>query len=340
MTAVINYDRPVKNLIDALSDTGHVTHTAYKKTGVTFHHNAGRLSHEGVLNVWQTRPASAHFDVDRAGAVCQYVKVNEYAWACASGEGNRKTISIEMANSSTGGNWPVSETTWKSAARLAGWLFARVIGHRPSRSNVYFHHDWASTSCAGPYMDSVEDELIAEVVKAYEYFTSSSSAPRPAQPNRGPRKSSSQIAAEVWAGKWGTAPERYDRLRSAGYDPDLIQSLVNRGVGKNGGSSSSSSRSSRKSNSAVAQEVIDGEWGNGEDRKKRLAKAGYNYTTVQNEVNRILGAPKAGGRRSTRQLAKEVIDGDWGNGAERKRKLTAAGYSYNVVQAEVNRQLS
>lgn len=36
-------------------------------------------------------------------------------------------------------------------------------------------------------------------------------------------------------------------------------------------------------------------------------------------------------------VAKEVIDGKWGNGAERKRKLTQAGYDYSEVQAIVNR---
>jgi len=36
------------------------------------------------------------------------------------------------------------------------------------------------------------------------------------------------------------------------------------------------------------------------------------------------------------QLAREVIQGKWGNGAERKQKLTAAGYDYNAVQARVN----
>ncbi|WP_026507130.1 hypothetical protein [Butyrivibrio sp. MC2013] len=36
------------------------------------------------------------------------------------------------------------------------------------------------------------------------------------------------------------------------------------------------------------------------------------------------------------QIAKEVIQGKWGNGAERKAKLTAAGYDYDKVQALVN----
>lgn len=36
------------------------------------------------------------------------------------------------------------------------------------------------------------------------------------------------------------------------------------------------------------------------------------------------------------ELAKEVIDGKWGNGVDRRNKLTAAGYDYNVVQSKVN----
>lgn len=40
--------------------------------------------------------------------------------------------------------------------------------------------------------------------------------------------------------------------------------------------------------------------------------------------------------KSVSQLAQEVIAGKWGNGAERKQKLTAAGYNYSAVQKEVN----
>lgn len=40
-----------------------------------------------------------------------------------------------------------------------------------------------------------------------------------------------------------------------------------------------------------------------------------------------------------RQIALEVIDGKWGNGAERRKRLTAAGYDYKSVQALVNKIL-
>ena len=40
-----------------------------------------------------------------------------------------------------------------------------------------------------------------------------------------------------------------------------------------------------------------------------------------------------------RQIALEVIDGKWGNGEERRKRLTAAGYDYKSVQALVNKIL-
>ncbi len=167
----ISYDQPVKDLVAGLSATGHVNHQSNQKTMVTLHHNAGVLSHEDVLNAWKTRQASAHFDVDGSGRVAQYVKVDEYAWACGNTQGNERSISIEMCNSAGAPNWPVSDVTWKSAARLAGWLFAHVIGTRPTSATLVPHHHWYSTSCFGPYMDSIYPRVLTEAQLAYDTFT-------------------------------------------------------------------------------------------------------------------------------------------------------------------------
>lgn len=169
--STIAYDKPVKNLIAGLNATGHVTHVTHRKTKVTLHHNAARLSHEGVLDVWKTRPASAHFDVDGWGHLAQYVIVNEYAWSTGTTQGNQESISIEMANSAVGGNWPVADATWQEAARLAGWLFARVIGVRPNNSNLMPHRYWKPTACAGPYIDSIWTKILVAAQAAYDNFT-------------------------------------------------------------------------------------------------------------------------------------------------------------------------
>lgn len=56
--------------------------------------------------------------------------------------------------------------------------------------------------------------------------------------------------------------------------------------------SSGTITSSKKSNEEIANEVIQGKWGNGQDRKNRLTNAGYNYQAVQNIVNQKLGATR------------------------------------------------
>ena len=44
--------------------------------------------------------------------------------------------------------------------------------------------------------------------------------------------------------------------------------------------------------------------------------------------------------KSVREVAQEVINGLWGNGDERRRRLTEAGYDYDVIQRAVNDLLS
>ena len=93
-----------------------------------------------------------------------------------------------------------------------------------------------------------------------------------------------------------------------------------------------------KSVTDIAKEVIQGKWGNGSARKTNLTKAGYDYATVQAEVNRLVKGetPK---KKSNEEIAKEVINGKWGNGSARKKRLTDAGYNYSVIQALVNKML-
>lgn len=93
--------------------------------------------------------------------------------------------------------------------------------------------------------------------------------------------------------------------------------------------------SNKKSNEEIAKEVLDGKWGNGQERKNKLTAAGYNYSAVQSIVNTLL-QPKVVSK-SVETVAKEVIQGKWGNGNDRKKKLEAAGYDYAKVQKAVNK---
>ena len=102
---------------------------------------------------------------------------------------------------------------------------------------------------------------------------------------------------------------------------------------------SQASGSGKKDVTTVAKEVLAGKWGNGNDRKEKLQAAGYNYAEVQAEVNRLSKGGSSSNKKSVTEVAKEVLNGKWGNGDARKKKLQAAGYDYNAVQKEVNRLL-
>ncbi len=84
-----------------------------------------------------------------------------------------------------------------------------------------------------------------------------------------------------------------------------------------------------KSVEELAQEVIAGKYGNGEDRKQAL---GDRYAEVQARVNEIL-APTPKPSVDILDLVRKTIRGDFGNGEERK---SALGSNYDEVQRQVN----
>ncbi|QAY17123.1 endolysin [Streptomyces phage Madamato] len=164
------------------------------------------------------------------------------------------------------------------------------------------------------------------------FFSGSYQSPSsPSTPSTPDKKSVTEIAKAVLRGEYGNNPQREQKLRAEGYNPSTVQLEVNRIMGGD--------KPVKKTVSQIANEIIEGRggWGNGADRVSRLKKAGYDANKVQAEVNRLL-TPKGETKPklTISQVATQVIRGDWGNGAERKSRLTKAGYNYNAVQAEVN----
>ena len=150
------------------------------------------------------------------------------------------------------------------------------------------------------------------------------------------KKSNTEIAQEVIAGKWGNGATRKTRLQAAGYDYNAVQAEVERLMKK-----PEPPKPVLKSVDVIAAEVMAGKWGNGDARKQALIKAGYDYAKVQAAVNKLAKgetkpAPKPA-KKSNAEIAKEVMNGLWGNGDDRKKRLQAAGYNYSAIQAEVNK---
>lgn len=87
--------------------------------------------------------------------------------------------------------------------------------------------------------------------------------------------------------------------------------------------------------------VIEGNYSNSVKRRTLSVNGkyirGYGVPKYDQET---AAKPQATVKKSVEELAKEVIAGKWGAGADRKTALTKAGYDYNAVQAKVNELLS
>jgi hypothetical protein len=84
-------------------------------------------------------------------------------------------------------------------------------------------------------------------------------------------------------------------------------------------------------NYLAAVDVMNGKYGNGEERKRRLAAAGYDYWAVQHLVNGLANGYDA--------VARDVIAGKYGNDQYRVNALRSAGYDPAMVQDIVNAML-
>lgn len=66
---------------------------------------------------------------------------------------------------------------------------------------------------------------------------------------------------------------------------------------------------------------------------------GYSVPKYKEASGDSTPAPAPTPEKTVEELAKEVIAGKWGNGTDRKNRLTASGYDYATVQAKVNELL-
>lgn len=74
----------------------------------------------------------------------------------------------------------------------------------------------------------------------------------------------------------------------------------------------------------LIRQVLDGKWGYGSDRIRRLDAAGYDGQFVQDKIDEYY------------DVAYDVIVGKWGNGWNRREALQGVGYDYELVQRIVN----
>ena len=78
---------------------------------ITIHHMAGVLTLEafGDIVASPTRAMSSNYAVDYNARVGMFCEEKHRSWCTSSKENDYHAITIEVSNSSVGGNWPVSD---------------------------------------------------------------------------------------------------------------------------------------------------------------------------------------------------------------------------------------
>lgn len=355
----MSYSSLISGVVPAYTGNYTQGRRGYKICKITPHHMAGRLTGEQCGRIFQRegRQASSNYGIGYDGRIYGYVDEENRAWTSSNATNDCQAITIEVANSENGGNWPISDAAWESLINLCVDICKRYgfrLEYTGDRNGSLTRHNmFANTNCPGPYLQERFPSL-ASIVNDRLDGSQPSPEPQPVpEPSTDHKLGETVTINGVYTASNST--KKLNPLRNTGTITRIIPGARNPYLLDNGNlgwvnddciisgnnPNPQPTPAPSKSIDELAQEVINGKWGNGSERRQRLEAAGYDYNAVQNRVNEILlGKPSIPNKKSNEEIANEVIRGNWGNGAERKRRLTEAGYDYNAIQKIVNKKLS
>lgn len=143
-----------------------------KNEVIVIHHMAGKLTVEQCGNVFapSSRKASSNYGIDGNGRIGLYVEEKNRSWATSSRAIDSRAITIEVANSVAGGNWPVSDKAMASLINLCVDICKRngikKLNYTGDKNgNLQMHKWYAATGCPGAYLESKFPYIANEVNK-------------------------------------------------------------------------------------------------------------------------------------------------------------------------------
>jgi len=285
---------------------------------ITPHCVVGQLTVESIGNVFapSSRQASSNYGIGKDGRVGMYVEEKNRSWCSSSNANDQRAVTIECASDITE-PYAMNSAVYNTLIKLCTDICRRngknkliwfgdknkTLNYSPkSNEMVITVHRWfANKSCPGDWLYSRLGDLASKVTD-----------------NLGGGSSS--------GGGGGT--------NSFPATPFLVKVIISDLNIRSAPSMSGKVKGQTGKGTFTIVEVSDG-WGK--------LKSGAGWIYLENPSYCTIGGSASsggsGGGKSIDTLAREVIKGLWGNGADRKNRLTAAGYDYNAVQKRVNELL-
>ncbi len=143
---------------------------------ITIHHMADDIPLERLGEVFAEpdRRASSNYAIDTRGRVALYVEEANRAWTSSSPENDHQAVTIEVANDETGGDWHVSDASYKALLTLCTDICLRngietLVYTGDPEGNLTIHKMFSDkTECPGPYLERKMPEVAEEVNRRLE----------------------------------------------------------------------------------------------------------------------------------------------------------------------------
>lgn len=332
----------------------------YKVCKFTPHHMAGVLTADQCGRIFQNsgRQASSNYGIGNDGSIACYVGEENRAWTSASSSNDCQAITVEVSNSSTGGQWPISDAAWNSLVKLAvdvckRYNFRLIYDNTPNGS-LTRHNMFANTNCPGATLQSRLPEL-AETVNRILDGNQPSPEPEPT-PSTGRKVGDVVTINGVYTASNST--KKLNPSRTTGTITRIINGASNPYLLDNGNlgwvndsviveNSQPAPAPSKKSAEEVAKEILYsanyGDWGTGQERKDKLQTEGYDYNEVQGIINRLAN----GGSSNSNSQSTSINVGDRVRIKSSAQKYTTGqtipnwvkNNTYTVMQISGNKSL-
>lgn len=299
----MGYSKLCSSIVPAAADNYSKGRSGYKICKFTPHHMAGVLTGEQCARLFQnsSRNASANYCIGNDGRIVGCVDEDNRAWTSSSKSNDCQAITVEVSNSKTGGNWPISEAAWNSLVDLAVDVCTRhgfrLVYDGTANGSLTRHNMFAATACPGKYLQSKFEELARVVNERLDKANEEPEVKPVPAPTTKHKVGETVTINGVYTSSNSTT--KLTPLRNSGKITKIVAGALNPYLLDNGNlgwvndkciveTKKEEPKPAKKSVHELAEEVIAGKWGSGADRKNRLTAAGYDYDAVQDEVNRIL----------------------------------------------------